>query len=54
VLAFPAKDDGGPTLLFGPFTRQGALAVLLREANVGRKVQLVPYERVRALQEAGS
>lgn len=50
VLAFPPGDDG-PTLLFGPYTRQGALAVSLRELANGKKVQLSPYERVRALFE---
>lgn len=48
VLAYPSRDDGA-TLLFGPFTRNGALAVALRELLSGLKVQLVPFERVRAL-----
>lgn len=51
VLAYPAKGDG-PMLLFGPFTRQGALAVSLRELSNGRKVQIVPFDRVRALESA--
>jgi hypothetical protein len=53
VLRFFAEEEG-QFLVLGPFTRQGALAVLIREASIGRKVQLVPYERVRALVEAPS
>jgi len=50
VLAYPPGDEG-PTLLFGPYTTQGAQAVGLRELGHGRKVQIVPYARVRALAE---
>jgi hypothetical protein len=50
VLAFPA-DEHGPTLVFGPYTKQGAQAVGLRELNNGRKVQMVPYARVLAMSE---
>jgi hypothetical protein len=52
VLSYPPNDDG-PTEIYGPFTERGADPVAFNQLKRGRKVQLAPYERVRALFEVG-
>jgi hypothetical protein len=50
VLSVPAREEG-PTMVYGPLTSKNADSVGFMQLKLGRKVQLVPFERVLAMQE---
>ena len=50
VLSYP-PDDNGRTRAYGPFTERGADPVAFAQLKRGRKVQIVPFERARAVSD---